>query len=222
MSLKQLSLCFGLLILLAAPRMAPAGDVVVYDNTGVHTSGGYATDGVWAFNVFEAYGYMGDQVTLSVSDATISRFDLMLYSTEAATAEGVQVALFPIDTTTFEIGAPYWTSDPRNVEVGADEVTVVTFDVPDVAVPQELVWAAAGDSDVAGLATMDPPSVGSSASTYYWNKAPEPEGWIPLNLGSEMAANFGARIWAVPEPTGLVVLLSGCAGLIARRRRRTA
>jgi len=207
------------------PRAARSDPVVVYDNTAYGTDGNFTSvglpDGFWPFNIFNANEPMGDQITLAGSERIITEFDLILSSSQSTTLASLTFSIRPFDSNTFTPGDANWTTTLTNVPV--DGNTTVKITVPNVEVSDTIVWLAAADSNTAGLATFDPPTVGSSGN-WYWDLDPT-YGWFPLVFydfdpaDSSPIANFGAKVWAIPEPTVTAVLAVGGLLLTLRRRR---
>jgi hypothetical protein len=202
--------------------------VVVYDNTTTPTSGDLTSAtqaGFWPFSVYNDYEYMGDVLQLAGSQREITQITIMLNSLPGTQVplDGLTVALYSTDGFVPDSETPLWQSDPKT-DVVVDGPTAVTFDVPNVVVPDVVAWAASAASMQAGLATYDPPTVGSSVGwagiTYYIDYDPYFQEWGPYELGDDLAANFGAQILAVPEPCTLILLASAAMPAVGRRRRR--
>ncbi|MFA6132977.1 MAG: PEP-CTERM sorting domain-containing protein [Phycisphaerae bacterium] len=224
--------CFSFVALLcvlvvcaAAPAAEPA---VVYDNSLTPTSGAFAPHGFRNINALDdptdpTYPDqpIGDQVTLAGTERTVVRFDLLLSSSAPTTLTDLDLFFFDYNTTTHIPGpSPLWSSTLHNVAV--DGLTRVQFDLPNVTFPDTFVWVVGADSDIAGLATFNPPTVGSSENNYWnWDRSFDyPDSWWRLSLGQDMQANFGATIYAVPEPASMAMLAVG--GLFMLRGKRHA
>jgi hypothetical protein len=208
-----LSVHVALSLLLVFLLVTDSAAVEVYDNTATPTSDNlYVPNGFWPFSQYTPYEQMGDQVTLAGADRLVTTFEIVLSSTQPTVLDSVELRLYEIDD-----GLPadvsFWSGMLTNVVV--DGPTMITFADMDILVPDEFVWVTSADSLTAGMATYDPPTIGSS-ERWFWDLDPD-YGWLRLNFG-DTAANFGARIHAVPEPGSLA--LFGMSMVIAIRRRR--
>ena len=246
-----------LLILAITPFTRAVEPVVVYDNSTTHTFGteGQAVNGFIPFNDFVqtlamteeeiereiAAGNIelrpvGDEIRLEGTQRHITRFDLILFSTESVTLDSVTLTLhaeheesdhlpaFPA------VGPALWSSTLQNVIVNG--IKTVRFDVPCVEVPEMFVWLAVTEnlSQKVGLATYDGTTVGENPEfldshydepmDYYYLYEPGYyySDWATYTLGNNPEANFGAKVWAVPEPATMGALLLG-GSLLCRRRR---
>jgi len=217
-------------LVLATSSVALAVPVVVYDNTTIPTAGDWTPAGFWAFSQYWPYEPTGDQVTLAGADRTITEFRLVLSSTEETTLSSLTLSFYENDGLDAYLipgvpGTPLWTTTCNNVLVNGP--TTVVLSVPNVVVPDTFTWIASADSTVAGLATYNPPTVGSSEDSF-WDRDSFDGQWYPLFFFGDPVANFGAKVLAIPEPAmtgllalgGLAVLRRG-SGQVMRRRRRT-
>ena len=206
-------------LVLTAPNIAVSAATIVYDNTTFPVTGGWTPHGFWPFSVFAPYEPMGDEITLAGTARTITGFDLILSSTQEITLDALTLSFYKNDGLDGygNPGAPgtdsFWTETIKDVTV--NDTTTVPFSIPNVLVPDTFTWITSADSLIAGMATYDPPTVGSSGD-YYWDRFDEE--WWGMWFENDPVANFGARVIAVPEPTTLALLVLG--GLSAIRRRR--
>jgi hypothetical protein len=190
---------------------------VVYDNSTTPVASNpliadpYCPNGFWRFNVFAANELMGDQIKLAGTDREIVEFHLILSSTQPTSLPVLTLAFYSKGGTT---DAPLWTGSLTNVAV--DGLTEVIFQVPNVVVPTSFVWLAGADSELAGLAVFNPPTVGSSGD-YYWD-LDNTGHWWGCYFEGDPVANFGATIIAVPEPATLGLLSIGCLLLGLKKR----
>ena len=212
----------GFLVLLGT-SWASAG-VIVYDNTSTPTTGTVIPaleKGFWPFSQFHPYEFQGDSITLARTERTICRFVLMISSSEYTVLDTLTVRFYSQDGP-WPASDYIWSATTTNVVVDGPRAVVFDIEPPYVVVPDDLTWAASANSLVAGLATYDPPTVGYSPiyddDRGYWFDLDDTEGWIPLDLGDDMVANFGCRLVAIPEPATALLLVSGA--LFATRRRR--
>ena len=221
-----------LLIWTAASSLTHAS-TVTYDNTSTATVGDWTPDGFWPFSYYSPNEPTGDQVGLDGPDRSVTQFDLLLSSTQPATVSSITLSFCLPDGldgngTQGAPGTLLWSGTLFNVSVNG--LTTLTFPVPSVEVPDEFIWIVSADSEIAGLATFDPPTIGSSGE-YYWDWDSHDGQWYALNFPADSdgitpspVANFGARIWA-PEPVTGLSLAFGLPWLLRRKaivaRRKT-
>lgn len=211
-------------VCLLIPNFATAFPVIVYDNTTSPTSGSWAPDGIWQFSYYTPYEPMGDQITLGGTDRAVTRVDLMLSSTGPTTLSSLNLKLYLNDGYAVNgfYGAPgtlQFSGTLTNVAVNG--LTRVSFDVPTIPMQDTFTWIASADSMDCGMATFNPPTTGSSADRFWdYTGPPYTEGWYKLSLAHDPVANFGATVYAVPEPGSLTLLAAGALAVLRRRRRR--
>ena len=204
---------------------ATASPTLVYDNTTTATSGTFEPNGLphgfWSFNQIWPGEPMGDQIMLAGTERTHALFDLMVSSSQPTTLTNITLYLYNVDSATYTPGTQFWSGSLQDVAVNG--LTTVTFSItnPGVPLPDTFIWLASAHSDVAGLATFNPPTVGSSED-FYWDHDPDEDAWYSMAFRSDPAANFGARVWAeanpIPEPASIIFVLLG--GLAVRGKRR--
>jgi len=207
-----------LLTVWALSGLAAGAPVTVYDNaTTNNTTGSYAPNGFWPFNAFAPNEPMGDQITLNneAPEREIVQFDVVLSSSQPVNLLTVTLAFYEIDADTWFPGDQLWATSAHNVAV--DGITAVIFSVPSVVVPDSFIWVVGADSALAGLATYDAPSIGSSAD-FYWDHDTLGGQWYPLRFDGSPIANFGAKIVAVPEPGVIAILAVSGASMICKER----
>jgi hypothetical protein len=177
----------------------------------------------------------GDEVTLAGTDRIVNdvKFEYFL-SQNANGNEKLQLTLYANDGpaivrtlpdgSTISVPTPntvLYTSpilDPLGLSFQTAEVSQF-----EVAVPNSFTWAVTFQGidagEVAGLRVFDPPTTGSSFGDFW---AKNNGTWNTYLFSDGVAANFGARISAIPEPTTLAyALLAGlsCFGYFGYRRR---
>jgi hypothetical protein len=211
------------LFLLTLPRAALCDPKVVYDNTGHFTNGHDLPNGFLRFGVYAANELMGDQVSLAGTDRIVTEFDLALRSSQPTTLQNLRFELWDYDSNIFAPGRRLWATTLANVDI--DGNTIIRIDLPGVTVPDDIVWVAGADSNLAGLATCNPPTTGASdtyfGSGYYWDLNTPTGEWMPLAFDEDdPAADFGARILAVPEPATISLVAAGWLVAIRKGRSR--
>ncbi len=218
---RQFAAVLSVLVMLMLAYPAFAGAEVVYDNTATPTKSEeenpWLPDGFWPFNAFAPNEQMGDQIILSGTARSVVEFDLLLSSTQAVSLSSLTLRFYDL-----QIGSQGY-PEPKNqlwthtlTDVAVDGLTTVNFVVPEIVVPDIFVWTTSADSGVAGMATFDPPTVGSSGD-FFWDFYGN--AWCPLYFYGDPAANFGAKVTAIPEPVTAGLLAIGGLSLIRRRRR---
>jgi len=211
--------------IVALPSLAAAGAVtptIVYDNTTTPTVGPWAPDGFFPFGYYNDDEPMGEQVTLDGTHRHVTEFHLLVSSSSLVEDLTIHLELRQNDP-----GPPFpnivlWDG---YMTVDVDGPTTVVFQVPRIEVPDSFAWTASAASDLAGLATYDPPTVGSSPTDpggdpFFWEYDVVDEQWYILGL-LDQPANFGARIIAVPEPASALLLATGGLAAALPRRRST-
>lgn len=199
----------------------------------------YCPNGFWPFLAFETSDEMGNQITLAGADRKIVQFDLYLSSTKPVDLAAVTLSFYRNDgfDSNDNSGAPgteLWSGSIDNVHIEGPRILTfyVTTDSHghDGTVPTTFTWAASGictDAEPlagwdAGLATYYPPVLGSSKESY-WDHAIDGK-WYYMDFENDPVANFGAKIWAVPEsapePGSLALLTLGGLALLRRQRGR--
>jgi hypothetical protein len=219
-SLRVSLIIVPLAFLLALTQPARSDPTIVYNNTSTGTRGNYVPEGLpqgfWRFNQFKPNELMGDQITLAGTDRYVTEFDLALSSSEPTTVGSMVFSLYGFDSNIFSAGDRIWTTTLANVSI--DGNTIVSIPMPGVLVPDTFIWVVGADSNTAGWATFNMPTVGSSSPYYFWDLDPPTLQWYATAFDGDPAANFGARVLAVPEPT-LTVLLPLAGFLMLRRKR---
>ena len=210
-----------LAFLLSILHAGASASTIVYDNTTTPVSGERLPSGFLPFSRFAPNEEMGDEIALDGNSRVVTQFSLILSSSVRTTLSSLTVAFYRNDSNDAYdyYGAPgtqLWTASDSNLTV--DGTTTVTFSVPNVEVPDTFAWTVSAASDSAGLATYDPPRVGSSGN-HYWDLDHSDGLWYGMWFASKPVANFGAQVMAVPEPTTSIVLALGGLAALWRRRR---
>ena len=207
-----------IVLVLAFPNAAVAVPEAVYDNTTTPTTGGWEgvpglALGFFPFNYYVPDEQMGDQIALAGTNRFVTEFHLLLSSSQRTDLSSLTLTFHDWDAQAGTPGAELWKDAADNVVV--DGPTTVPF-FPSVLVPDTFVWTASADSMFAGLATYDPPTVGSSGN-YFWDLDSNDGLWYALWFESDPIANFGAKVVAVPEPVTMLFLALGGLSVICRR-----
>jgi len=208
--LRNAALLLGSSLLLLAASHAGATPAVVYDNTS-----GLLVDNMFNPGSFE----FGDQIALAGTNRVVTQFQFAYQLSGGDGNETATVRFYANDGTAGAPGTQLFQSGPVSISNTGGVFAAAALMNLDVAVPNSFTWSVifgnvTGDTALTGI--FNPPSVGSSDSSFYWIK--QNGVWSKANFGST-PANFYARVTAdvVPEPsTGLLVV----AGLLALARRR--
>ena len=217
---------FCLALSIGAFSCATSAQKIVYDNTSTPVSGQHLSGGTYPFSFYADGETTGEAVTLAGTERKIVQFDLLLAAGEATTIDSLTLRFWAMDGEyADDVDNPIWESDPvlglELTETPPDQPHVLSIPVPNVFVPDTFIWGVTADSDVAGLVTYDPPTVGSSEDGF-WNVDSDGNQYT-LWLGADPVTNFGARIHT-PEPATLATLAFGALlaprnGRRGRRRR---
>jgi hypothetical protein len=218
-----------LAVLVAAGFSQVAQGDPVYSNLATYTEGNWPPDGFLQFNLF--CDPIGDDITLAGTQRDVTQFKLALSSTGPVTIDKLDVWFYTADgpdagNYIWAPGTELWSASQSQVEVNGR--TIITFDVPNVTVPDSFIWiayasSADGTASPAGLATYDPPTVGHSRDGYWDHNIGIPEyadgKWYPMDFKPDgVVANFGAEITAVPEPASMLLLVVGGMAVIRTKR----
>lgn len=216
--------CVAFFCIALAGTLAHAGmPTVVYDNTQTPTSGSWTPDGFWAFSNWMPNEPTGQTLTLAGTDRFVTQFDLVFSSVVRTKINSLSFSLH--DTSGLDRwnhpGAPsevpLWSMSVQDIWI--EGPTVVTFH-PNVTVPERLIWVISADSLDAGPATYGPPIVGSCPDAFWDYDYSGIKKWATYNFEHDPAAQFGAKVFAVPEPSTLAIMVLG--GMWAGRRRARA
>jgi hypothetical protein len=207
-----------------------AADQIVYSNISTPTTGSFTPDKFLSFGRYDPYDPIGDEITLGDGGRILKEFRVLLSSSESTVLDTVSLSLQANDGVIesmggypFGPGTELWSWTLQGVAVNGP--TLVTFAVPDVIrveLPDTFTWTVSSAGSVAGVATCDPPTIGSSAS-YFWSYSLAEQDWFALGLPGQ-SGNFGAEVVVVPEPASLALMLGGVLAALKRHagRKRTA
>jgi len=183
---------------------------IVYDNSTTDLNRTYGPNGT----------EFGDEITLAGTDRVVTDFKFEYFlSGNANGNETVQLVFHANDGptitrtlpdgTTMQSQSPgtvLYTSPVLKLQTGFQTAEASQFSVQ---VPNDFTWTVTFNGidagEVAGLRVYDPPTIGSSFADF-WQKS---GGTWNTYIFSDPAgaANFAARVTAVPEPTTLGCLL---------------
>jgi hypothetical protein len=204
---------------------------IVYDNSTYYKD-------KWLYSGSE----IGDEVILAGTGRSLTNFDFEYYAVNLSSTAEARVRLYNNDgpltpagfktpgTVLFDSGF-FPVTSPGN----ADNRATLIFNQAALTdpsnttplsqnVPGEFTWAVQFDNpspaagEQFGLVVYSPPTVGTNF-TDYWQR--DGADWLLLT-NSFGAIDFGARFYAVPEPTSFALALFGAVGLAGwlwKRRR---
>jgi len=177
---------------------------------------------------------VGDEIFLSnPNNATyqLSNFDFEYFGSGTSGNEQVRVRFYLNDGANGAPGTKFFDSGLINVSGPSWQTTkgTVVFGPSDllwlgnpVILPNTFTWTVqlSGTTDPGedwGLYIYTPPTLGNSY-TSYWNNDPM-NGWLLSVSENGMPMDFGARVWAVPEPSGLALGITGGLLILLLRTR---
>jgi hypothetical protein len=183
---------------------------VIYDN-----SDNYLGQFFYTANEF------GDQINFSTAETerTVTNFKIEYYlaPTTADNNETAQVRLYRNDGVGQAPGTLLFDTGTFSIGSGINHINLENMSL---RVQEGLTWTVLfggiDEGDSAGLLLFDPPTVGTSFDDFWENSGGV---WGTKTIPA-VAANFGAQVIAVPEPsTFALMIVGGLAGLFALRRR---
>lgn len=164
----------------------------------------------------------GQAVTLAGTERAVTQVEVYLRSTAA---ESFRLRLYEFDSGSSQPGALIWESPiqvfPYSTPPPSSQRKIVSVAVPNVAVPDTLVWAIAPDAPATSsfiVLNADLPTVGSNHD--FWFKSSVDGSWTSTTSSS---FGRGARITAVPvpEPSTIVLIGIGTVLVLLHRIART-
>jgi hypothetical protein len=206
----------NLIVLAVACAIPIFGSTAVFLNTTTDTGTtiAYSTKGVTQF---------GDQIHLAVTERVATFALVQLFNQGDAGTADVTLRLF-------NVGAPVGGQiGPDFVQTGVavSGVTNVGFNLPNLAVPDDLIFTVSfanqlGGVNIVGLDMFEPPTVGSSDNTFGIGFDGTNFNTYPTNgFDSSLNENVFFELDAnSPEPgtLGLVAAALGIAAVVRRRK----
>lgn len=196
-----------------------SADTILYDNTVTPT---FDT----VFYSVGPYLALGDQIAL-ISPGIADQAEVELFNDGGA-------GTFDLDLDLFDVGSPVGSllgsAALSDIRTGGGDVLDLTFSLPDVTVPQDVIFTVSvnnqnPDDPTApidlGVDMFEPPDVGSSDNTFMI--AEEPSGqYIQLTTTSENVyfQLSGTPVTTAPDPATVTLSALGLLGVVVRSRRR--
>ncbi len=156
---------------------------------------------------------VGETIHLSGTARIVTAFDVAL---GANTSPPFKLKFYNPDGPNSSPGSLIWESPSRNypLDPGAFNRKILTFNVPNVEVPDSFVWTielldrSQGNVVIGTIENnrppIRPPLVGQAG--VLWEERPSTGFFTTFTL-----FDLGARVTAVPEPTAAALLLAACA-----------
>jgi len=193
-----LTAAFGSMLATGLLSAQPEPGDVVYDSLTSPPAGGTGP----------GFGYeIGSAIELHGAGRSITQIDLRLSNSRP---EEFRVKFYNVDGLTGEPSTLIWESPIAMFPytgIGQHQIAIASVDVPQIVVPDVMVWVvtpvAPGSSNMLVRTTSALPSTGTHIN--YWARQPDLT-WHS-NLFSD--GSFGARLFAVPEPTLPGVIAAG-------------
>jgi PEP-CTERM motif len=206
----MLSVALGFMLITNLLSAPPEPGNVVYDSLTSPPAGG------------TGYGFgfeIGSAIELHGADRRITQIDLRLSN---SAPEEFRVKFYNFNGLTGEPSSLIWESPITTFPYtgsGQHLIAIVNVSVPQIEVPDVMVWVvtpvAPGSSNMLIRTTTSQPSTGTHIT--YWARQPDLT-WR-TNLFSD--GSFGARLFAVPEPSTLLLVGIGATSLLGYRKAKS-
>lgn len=203
---------------LVVTSMASAQSII-YDNTTTSLNNNMPLLPEWRNDSAE----VGDEVWMSGAEREVVELKVLFWyrGTEPGTFDA-RIRFRSMIEETQKPGNAFYESDMVVALPTVAGMNEYTFAIPNVVVPDRFVWTIQaynrqGSVGELGPAYFNPATVGWS-DDFFWQSDMGSE-WINYSWGGDPYANFAATITAVPEPATMLLLGSGAAMLLRRRRK---
>jgi hypothetical protein len=212
MKLNQLALSIAVLLTWMS---CPAQSEVVFDNISGSTlfEGGIVTDP----------GYQGGNIVQLVGTSRIAtQLDVLLERQGLIGGTGeftFRVNLWNPSSAGNDPGTLIWTSPEQHVTVLNRIPTAFSVMVPNVRVPDTLGWTVEGIVNRATVVSSFPGGVGTVVGRMLYSPVARPDSRWSISR-NPTSNGLGFRLFAVPEPATLALVVVGVAWLLHVRRSR--
>ena len=183
-----------------ALSLSAFADNTVYNNTTTFSGSYYPSSTEFGDQVFPVVG----------TNTVITAFSFEYFASLGATPGRAGVAnIYMNDGTSGSPGTQLYTSPSFSLANGYNTISISGINLPlTPSFTWSVLFTGLQPGDAAGLSLYDPPTVGTSNNDFWQKDASGAWALKQINGGSPKA-NFGAKFFAVPEPSPFQLLLVG-------------